>query len=43
MYADGFNSFIATAKDEIRNYETYIDQFEIPKKIICIYSPYMGG
>lgn len=41
-YSDGTNIFIATSKNEIRNYSTCVNSFSIPKELICISTPYCG-
>lgn len=42
VYSDGINNFIATAKNEIRNRENYVEVFRIPKKVVCVYKPYLA-
>lgn len=41
-YSDGTNVFIATSKNEIRNYSTCVNSFSIPKELICISTLYCG-
>lgn len=42
IYTDGINSFIATAKNKIRNHEECVEMFKVPKEVVCVYKPYVG-
>jgi hypothetical protein len=43
IYTDGTNKFIATGEFQIRSYDNDIDVFQIPRSLICIYTPYAEG
>ncbi len=43
VYSDGLNSFIATAKNEIRNHEDCVEVFRVPKEVVCVCKPYVGN